>query len=228
MEKMENDRLDAVLRSSARVLAEDNAEILVGTWREIPPKTDRHIRRTIRQSRRMREYGALYRRGRQIAAVFCVVCAAVLLLALSVQAVRDALWSVLVHWYDKYVAVTYTVSDQPPAAILEKREPTVPADWEKRILRDTAASYLIRYYQNDKLVLTFEQMTVHTNEVWFDNTDTMVERVLIHNNNGTLMLMKEKEKYGLVWRDDAYLYFITCNTDTLAREKLLEIAESVK
>ena len=56
----------------------------------------------------------------------------------------------------------------------------------------------------------------------------MVERVLIHNNNGTLMLMKEKEKYGLVWRDDAYLYFITCNTDTLAREKLLEIAESVK
>lgn len=76
MEKMENDRLDAMLRSSARVLAEDNAEILVGTWREIPPKTDRHIRRTIRQSRRMREYGALYRRGRQIAAVFCVVCAA--------------------------------------------------------------------------------------------------------------------------------------------------------
>lgn len=71
-------------------------------------------------------------------------------------------------------------------------------------------------------------MTVNTNEVWFDNTDTTVERVLIHNNNGTLMLMKEKEKYGLVWRDDAYLYFITCNTDTLAREKLLEIAESVK
>lgn len=227
MEKMENDRLDAVLRSSARVLAEDNAEILVGTWREIPPKTDRHIRRTIRQSRRMREYGALYRRGRQIAAVFCVVCAAVLLLALSVQAARDALWSVLVHWYDKYVAVTYTVSDQVPAAILEKREPTVPADWEKRITLDTEFVYAVRYYQNNEQVFQYRQEVVGDKESWYDNSDAVVEEIEIHGMAGAIVTMQEENCVYLIWSDGTYLYTVSDRTGTTP-DLVIRMAELIR
>lgn len=124
MSTIKNDQLDAMILLSAHVLAERNeAELMSVNTSDvsIPVSIERRITHMINKERRRSEYGAVYKTAKEVAAVVLIVCSAAFIFAMSVDAVREALWSTIVKWYEDYISVAYVVDDTPPMFIETKK-----------------------------------------------------------------------------------------------------------
>lgn len=124
MSTIKNDQLDAMILLSAHVLAERNEAELMSvntSGVSIPVSIERRITHMINKERRKSEYGAVYKTAKEVAAVVLIVCSAAFIFAMSVDAVREALWSTIVKWYEDYISVAYVVDDTPPMFIETKK-----------------------------------------------------------------------------------------------------------
>ena len=100
MSTIKNDQHDAMILLSAHVLAERNEVELMSVNTSdvsIPVSIERRITHMINKERRKSEYGAVYKVARQVVAVVLIVCSAAFIFAMSVDAVREALWSTIVR-----------------------------------------------------------------------------------------------------------------------------------
>lgn len=232
MNTIKNDKLDAMIVLSAHVLAEKNAADLMSKDTanvEIPHSVDRKVRRMIRKERRKIEYGTLYVVAKRVAMVFLVVCTVAFASAISVSAVREALWSAIVSFYEEYIAVGYVANTEPPAYIEVKKEPSaIPDDWIREILLDSQSMYYIRYSSNDEEIVNFRQKVLDENEDWIDNENSSFESVTIHGHEGNLITLLDKGLAYLVWSDGCYSYTIEYDNAKINRDLVIAIAESLQ
>ena len=232
MNTMKNDRLDAMILLSAHVLAEKNeADLMSVDTSEvnIPAKVERRIRRMIGKERRRREYGVVYKAAKQAAAIILVICTAAFTLAMSVEAVREALWSTIIQFYEDYMSVTHVIYSNPPEIIEEKKEPAaIPDDWEYEIKMDSNTIYYIRYSCNNEEILNFRQRVLGGFDDWIDNESSALEYITINGHEGTYIVLLDKGYGYLLWSDGCYSYLMDYDTSKVSREMAINIAESVK
>lgn len=232
MNTMKNDRLDAMILLSAHVLAEKNeADLMSVDTSEvnIPAKVERRIRRMIGRERRRNEYGVVYKAAKQAAAIILVICTAAFTLAMSVEAVREALWSTVIQWYEDYISITHVTYDNPPEIIEEKKEPVaIPDDWVREVLVDSNFMYYIQYSNHNEETIRFIQKVIDGIEDWIDNENSTVENIMIDVHEGNLVTLLDKEMSFLVWSDGCYSYAISYDNSVISRDMAIGIAESIK
>ena len=232
MSTIKNDQLDAMILLSAHVLAERNeAELMSVNTSDvsIPVSVERRITHMINKERRKSEYGAVYKVARQVAAVVLIVCSAAFIFAMSVDAVREALWSTIVKWYEDYISVAYVVDDTPPMFIETKKEPTaIPEDWTSEVKLDSKSMYYIQYSLGDDVLMTYKQKLLNADEDWIDNENSVIENIKIRNNNGNLITIFDKEFSYLMWNDGCYSYTISFDNSKIERDSVLKMAESLQ
>lgn len=232
MSTTKNDQLDAMILLSAHVLAERNeAELMSVNTSDvsIPVSVERRITHMINKERRKSEYGAVYKVARQVAAVVLIVCSAAFIFAMSVDAVREALWSTIVKWYEDYISVAYVVDDTPPMFIETKKEPTaIPEDWMSEVKLDSKSMYYIQYSLGDDVLMTYKQKLLNADEDWIDNENSVVENIKIRNYIGNLITIFDKEFSFLMWNDGCYSYTISFDNSKIERDSVLKMAESLQ
>lgn len=232
MSTIKNDQLDAMILLSAHVLAERNEAELISVNTSdvsIPISVERRITHMINKERRKSEYGAVYKVARQVAAVVLIVCSAAFIFAMSVDAVREALWSTIVKWYEDYISVAYVVDDTPPMFIETKKEPTaIPEDWTSEVKLDSKSMYYIQYSLGDDVLMTYKQKLLNADEDWIDNENSVIENIKIRNNNGNLITIFDKEFSYLMWNDGCYSYTISFDNSKIERDSVLKMAESLQ
>ena len=229
---MKNDRLDAMILLSAHVLAEKNeADLMSVDTSEvnIPAKVERRIRRMIGKELRRNEYGVVYKAAKQAAAIILVICTAAFAFAMSVEAVREALWSTIIQWYEDYISITHVTYDNPPEIIKEKKEPVaIPDDWVREVLVDSNFMYYIQYSNHNEETIRFIQKVIDGIEDWIDNENSTVENIMIGVHEGNLVTLLDKEMSFLVWSDGCYSYAISYDNSVISRDMAIGIAESIK
>ena len=232
MNTMKNDRLDAMILLSAHVLAEKNeADLMSVDTSEvnIPAKVERRIRRMIGKERRRNEYAMVYKAAKQAAAIILVICTAAFAFAMSVEAVREALWSTIIQWYEDYISITHVTYDNPPEIIKEKKEPVaIPYDWVREVLVYSNFMYYIQYSNHNEETIRFIQKVIDGIEDWIDNENSTVENIMIGVHEGNLVTLLDKEMSFLVWSDGCYSYAISYDNSVISRDMAIGIAESIK
>lgn len=228
---VKNDNLDALILLSAQVLEESNlrrfaAADTADTVR--PASLDRKVRRLIRQEQRARRAAARWMPVKRVVAAILIFCTVAFAAAMSIEAVRGAVWQAIVRWYDTYIAVSFEDADAVPKTIRTKREPTdVPSDWVREVRVDSQSLYYVVYTKEDKKAMSYKQQPFE-NQAWTNNADSTTEEILVGDRIATLVTSHDTGNYTLYWSDGAYNYTLQSFSDDITPAGVIQIAASVK
>lgn len=232
MNKAISDRkLDALLTMSVDAIVEKNAESFFEQDYEIVPMPNSLRRKILGMDRRARwknEFGAIGVGLKRVAAVILIVCTLSFAAAMSVEAVRTAIWNAIVTWYDDYVAISFRkdgVSDAPET-IVTKKEPEMDG-YEREVLLDSQGMFIVNYVYNDFNVM-YSQLVLEENEALFDNTMAALKTVKIGAYEGQLLIAADKSAIFLMWNDGEYTYTLQTDSDNGREDQLIHIAQSVQ
>ena len=226
-------KLDALLTMTTDAIAEKNAQEFLNPDFETVPMPNSLRRKIFAMNRRAHwhtEIGSLNRTLKRIAAGFLILCTLSFAAAMSVEAVRTAVWNAIVTWYEDYVAI-YFVSDsenEVPETIVTKKEPDIRDAYEREVLMDSPSMYIVSFSSTD-LDIMYTQTILDNNEFLVDNKQTNIKTVTIGAVEGQLIYAEDKSETYLIWNDGEYLYNLRCavnNSD--CDEQLIELAKSVK
>lgn len=201
---VKNDNLDALILLSAQVLEESNlsrfaAADTADTVR--PASLDRKVRRLIRQEQRARRAAARWTPVKRVVAAILIFCTVAFAAAMSIEAVRGAVWQAIVRWYDTYIAVAFEDADADavsvPKTIRTKREPTdVPSDWVREVRVDSQVLYKLAYLQDGERVLTYMQFPFQSN-AWVSNDEAAVQNVEVGAFDAKLISVSVEQTFVL-------------------------------
>ena len=232
MNKAISDRkLDALLTMSVDAIVEKNAESFLEQDYEIVPMPNSLRRKILGMDRRARwkdEFGAIGVGFKRVAAVILIACTLSFAAAMSVEAVRTAIWNAIVTWYDDYVAISFRkdgVSDAPET-IVTKKEPEMDG-YEREVLLDSQGMFIVNYVYNDFNVM-YSQLVLEENEALFDNTMAALKTVKIGAYEGQLLIAADKSAIFLMWNDGEYTYTLQTDSDNGREDQLIHIAQSVQ
>lgn len=80
--------------------------------------------------------------------------------AMSISAVRKAVWEKIIEWYNDYIYVQYIEPDnadiEVPSTIIENKDPTIPSGYEKIEILSLPHLYCAEYKSSDNII-TFLQ-----------------------------------------------------------------------
>ena len=232
MNKAISDRkLDALLTMSVDAIVEKNAESFLEQDYEIVPMPNSLRRKILGMDRRARwknEFGAIGVGLKRVAAVILIVCTLSFAAAMSVEAVRTAIWNAIVTWYDDYVAISFRndgVGDAPETIVI-KKEPMMDG-YEREVLLDSPTMYVLSY-SSDSFEIVFTQAILDQYKVWVDGKDTDDEYVNVGDYKGQIFYAADKTETFLIWNDGEYSFVLQCNRTEDVNEALIEIAETIK
>lgn len=232
---VKNDNLDALILLSAQVLEESNLSRFAAadtTDTVRPASLDRKVRRLIRQEQRARRTAARWTPVKRVVAAILIFCTVAFAAAMSIEAVRGAVWQAIVRWYDTYIAVAFEDADADavsvPKTIRTKHEPTdVPDSWVKEVRVDSQILYYVVYTIEDKKMLSYKQQPLK-NQAWTNNADSTAEEILVGDQTATLVTSKVTGYYTLYWSDGVYNYTLQSFSDDITPAQMVQIAASVK
>ena len=228
---VKNDNLDALILLSVQVLEEENlkrfdAAESAGTAR--PVSLDCKVRRLIRQEQNVRRPSARWMPMKRVVVAILIFCTVAFAAAMSIEAVRGAVWQAIVRWYDTYVAIAFSDTHAAPEPLCTKREPTdLPDSWVKDVCADSQSLYKLAYLQAGKRVLTYRQLPIESN-AWVSNDETAIQNVKVGTFDAKLISLPENQTFILCWSDGEYKYALHSIADYITPELMIHIAESIE
>lgn len=228
---VKNDNLDALILLSAQVLEESNLSrfAAAGTADTMRPASlDRKVRRLIRQEQHARRAAARWTPVKRVVAAILIFCTVAFAAAMSIEAVRGAVWQAIVRWYDTYIAVSFEDADAVPKTIRTKHEPTdVPSDWVREVRVDSQILYRIVYRKEGKKMLSYKQQPLE-NQAWANKADSTTKEIFVGDRTATLVTSKDTGHYTLYWSDGAYQYTLQSISNDITLALMVQIAAFVK
>lgn len=232
MNKAISDRkLDALLTMSVDAIVEKNAESFLEQDYEIVPMPNSLRRKILGMDRRARwknEFGAIGVGFKRVATVILIVCTLSFAAAMSVEAVRTAIWNAIVTWYDDYVAISFRkdgVGDAPET-IVTKKEPMMDG-YEREVLLDSPTMYMVSY-SSESCQVVYTQTVLDQNELRIDDKKTSGYDISIGENAGQIFYADDKNETFIVWNDGEYSFTLQCDLMEYADKVLTEIAATIK
>lgn len=228
---VKNDNLDALILLSAQVLEESNLSRFAAadtTDTVRPASLDRKVRRLIRQEQRARRTAARWTPVKRVVAAILIFCTVAFAAAMSIEAVRGAVWQAIIRWYDTHIAVSFEDADAVPKTIRTKREPTdVPSDWVREVRVDSQILYRIVYRKEGKKMLSYKQQPLE-NQAWANKADSTTKEIFVGDRTATLVTSKDTGHYTLYWSDGAYQYTLQSISNDITLALMVQIAAFVK
>ena len=219
-----------VLKEAAVELVNDDAAFArsIDTSKTVvSEKTLRRVRK------RIRNYDTTPARARTVsfrraAVAVLIVCVLSLSLCMSIDAVREKIFDTVVQWYEQFVSVFYVSAEEYPEVIEEYKEPTlIPEGADKEVVFKTDKTYFLKYTKTDNAVISNQQMTFteYSNDMNIEECD--VEKVEINGITGQLFIYESGE-LTVIWRDDEYIYLINAYAENVSKDRLIDMANSIK
>lgn len=228
---VKNDNLDALILLSVQVLEEESLKRFdaaepAGIVR--PASLDRKVRRLIRREQNVCRPSARWMPVKRVVAAILIFCTVAFAAAMSIEAVRGAVWQAIVRWYDTHIAVSFEDATDMPEPLRTKREPTgLPDSWVKEVRVDSPALYRVVYLQAGKKLLTYMQMPIQS-DAWVSNDETAVQNIEVGAFDAKLVSLHETQTFVLCWSDGEYKYALHSIAGSITPELMVRIAESVE
>lgn len=166
---------------------------------------------------------------RRVAAVVMAVLSISFVMAMSIGAVREAIWKTIVEWYEKKISVVFVSDDavEIPTEILEYREPTVGLDGFERYEIDKNRRRFCVEYESDSALVSYNQVVINDAGRYLSNNDSKLYQIKVLGHEGVYIQYNTHgvDQTTLTWSDGEYEYGLSGN---ISIEQMIVIAESVK
>lgn len=229
---VKNDKIDALIMLSGDVLVQKNIDFYksVDTSNTVRPKSlDRRVQSNINKENRKQIFSGVNIFARRIAVAILILCTLSFAVVMAVEPLREALWSVIVDFFDDYMTVTYVAETEYPYTIEETKEINLDKeDWEKQVVLSSDRIYYVNYSVDGILILSYSQEILGENEPWIDNQNSIVKDVKVGNYPATIIFRVNQQTYSICWNDGNYSYILDSHSPDISGEELIFIAEKVE
>ena len=174
------------------------------------------------------------------AAMFAgVLLTVVLITAMSVSALREAIVEAVIEWYNDYVSIRFETeaptenhSEEPSetekpwdAAMTVRKPRNIPEGVEEIVLLDSKVMVLIDYYVDNVLWASYNQTIMEEQNVYVDNEAVIIDQIDVHGYEAVIFQYAAKEQTVIMWNDGVYIYRIyTYGTI----DELISLAKSIE
>ncbi len=227
--KNQFNNFDDFLQSQRDVFFQDDDELYSSidtSKHKMSPSFERKMRKKIRRQING-GHRRVWTRLEKVAVFIIAVYTAAFISALSVDAIREAVWDVIAEWLGISYSVTYDESEKDATReITEKREPSyLPGEYEKEIAQDNPFIYYLIYSVDGETILTYEQTSVQGTQL-IDGDDCTSSYVYI---NGAKCFMVEYPdgRIALSWSDASYFYVLSGYDPSIDSDEIIKIAKNI-
>ena len=186
---------------------------------------ERKMQTMIKRERLKRKYGVPVKTWKRVAAMFIIVMSGILVPTMSVDAVREKVFSYIRNFYETYTSTQYFVQEDKEEFV--PMYPSYVPEGYELVLEDSGDDYLVlSYEQKDKDSLIIQQeiirdkMIVHTNNE-FEGQETCE----VHEETAVINY-SEDGIITLSWDKGQYRYMLTVTNMT--KNEVIKVAESLK
>ena len=179
-----------------------------------------------------KKYRPVYEAIRRVAVVVLIVTSILFASAMSVKAVREAVWEIIVGWYEEYIRLDFTkdasITENKTNTALEfeYKEPSLNEGYERYVISQKPNRFFVEYEKGETLI-TYCQEFISDARHFTSNNDTVVSEIKIGDNNAYAFTFytKKSVQNTIMWVDGTYYYSIGAN---LPLEELKAIAETIE
>lgn len=215
-----DDKLYDALNIYNNMMINAYASLKIEEGYEFSAKFERKMNRLI-QSQEKPFYSVFNTKKKRIV-LGAALIAILMTSACSVPAIREPIINFVIEVYEDFTTLVFPNNLNEKAGTFEKAKIVIPEGYtSKELLTET--SYFLELKNNEKNVITFEQILLSNSQVSIDTENTTYEKIIVNGLDG--IYYKNKGMNVIVWSNDSYNYIISGNIET---KKLFEIAESVK
>jgi len=228
---VKNDKIDALIILSGNVLIQKNTEFYKSvdtSTTQCSKSLDRKVQRSINRENRKNEFGDFYKYAKRFAIVLLIVCTLSFSVVMAVEPIREAIWNVIVEFFDDYMEIVFVSQGQYPSVIEEIRD-IDPGDvnLEKQIVLSSDSIYCVSYNDGEEIVLLYSQQIIDSPGAWIDNENSLLKNVKVGDNPAILIYRVHHQTYSLCWSDDEYSYSLDTHSPEISEEKLISIAQTI-
>ena len=172
---------------------------------------------------------SLKRVSARIAVAVLVVLSVMFMTIMSISAVRNVIWAVIVEWYDEYIEIKHDDGTTNENSTLEKIEfinkPTVlPDEVEEETVIENFTTVIYEYYIGDDYICTFTQgIKGESSNLQIDSEGALAYSIVIGDKN--ISVFNDTDGFvTMYWFDEYYDYsLIGIDTDIM-----LELIGAIK
>lgn len=166
---------------------------------------------------------------KRIVAMILIVSTVSMWMCFSVKAVREAIVSTVLEWYDEFVAIFYVTEATLPSTIQVYKEPRLSLSGTERLITlKVAVSYQIFYMRDGEILMSYQQDVIRDTSYKIDSENNCKQTKIAINGHDALMFVYDDGHVILKWHDNQYTYLISVFTSEIEISTLISIAESVQ
>ncbi len=227
---LKNDKLDALILLSGSVLIDENVKLFESTDTSCvlrPRSLDRRVKRNIKRESLKNDFGTFFKYAKRVAAVILVICTISFAAIISVDAVRKAVWNIVVEFFDDYLSISFaTEENNPTNEDLNNETATMEKGWKRDIIFYNGDTFLAEYFNNGTIMFTYEISHITDTSNPFGSENAEVEHLKILDYDALLFVTPEDEFYGLSWIDGEYLHTLLAFSESITKDQLISWAQS--
>lgn len=143
----------------------------------------------------------------KIAMIFVAIILVAVVTVMSVSALRNAVWNAILEWYEEYIDIKYTGTEDPIVDKIEEiHKPTnLPEGVEEFIWIQEDALFMCEFVFEEKSIGIFEQhLLKNTNSFKIDSIEANIYSITI--NDSVYTVVDTKNNYNVFWNDGVYYY----------------------
>lgn len=178
------------------------------------------------------KYSPAWEYTKRVAVIILLALSLSFVSAMSIEAVRTALWEVIMEWGEERIFYWYQRDEDEPAVltqILEYKEPrAIGEEYTRYEGLKNEYSYTVEYEKED-VVITYSQDLLTDSGAYLSNENTEIVDIKIGRYSGKFATsyVRENEFYTIIWNDNIYEYSIS-GDGIITKDELIAIAESVE
>lgn len=226
------DKLDCMLFAAAGGFCSEEVEKFMNLDVSDVPESARYVRKRKRMIAKQRHkpfFSACRRVARTVAVVLVIIFSLGFITVMSVSALRNAVFDVIVDWFENYVQVVFACDDDPGENAELKIEDLkkitgLPEGVEEKIEYEYGKHYTVNYFLDGERICSLRQHIYWKNTTYIDNEGLIIEEITIDGHTAQLF-ETENGVTRLYWSDGVYSYIIVCFSESL---DIVELAKSVE
>lgn len=226
------DKLDCMLFAAAGGFCSEEVEKFMNLDVSDVPESARYVRKRKRMIAKQRHkpfFSACRRVARTVAVVLVIIFSLGFITVMSVSALRNAVFDVIVDWFENYVQVVFACDDDPGEnAELKienlKKITGLPEGVEEEIEYEYGKHYTVNYFLDGERICSLRQNVYWKNSAFIDNEGLLMDEILINGNTARLF-ETENGVERICWSDGQYSYILSNYSDSL---DIVELAESIE
>ncbi len=246
----QNDKLDILLTMAAANLARENEQFFNSIESSGVAFDKRYYRRknAIIRRERAKPFMQVMRKVASSVAIFIITVLAIgFVTIMSITALRNAVWEIIVTWYDEYIAVCFedpgsdgsestssvlneevTEGATLPGTIGTVFMPSyIPEGYTAEVVTESKIRLVADYYDGEQWICTYSQTLLNQANHLVNNESTALKTLEINGCAATLFEIIETDEIQLVWNNGLYSFFIVADKN-IDYDMLIHIAESVQ